>query len=97
MWCITGKIAKFATIVRRSGNNWFVGTINNIESRDLQIPLEFLNRGRSYIANIYYDYDSAETGTKVCIERRSVNSSTILDASLVPGGGQAIRITPASE
>ena len=94
---INGKIGRFATIARRSGDDWFIGTINNSEPRQLQIPLNFLNEGASYLANIYYDDATIETQTKVGIERRTVNSSAILDVPLVSGGGQAIWITPVSE
>ncbi|MBN1361100.1 MAG: glycoside hydrolase family 97 catalytic domain-containing protein [Sedimentisphaerales bacterium] len=91
---VNGEIGKFATIARRHGDDWFIGTINNAEPRTLRIPLGFLAQGTRYTANIYYDDESVQTRTKVGIERRPVDSRTILDFPLVAGGGQAVWITP---
>ena len=89
---INGEIGKIATIARRSGDDWFIGTVNNSEPRSLKIPLAFLEAGRSYVAHIYADDDSVATKTKVGIKTLPVNSKTILDVPLVAGGGQAVWI-----
>ncbi len=94
---INGTIGKFATIARRSGADWFVGTINNNEARHLKLPLAFLGGGTEYTAQIYSDNDSAITRTRVGIVTNRVNSRSTLELSLKPGGGQAIWITPSSE
>jgi alpha-glucosidase len=91
---INGQIGTYATIARRSGNDWFIGTINNSEPRQLQVPLKFLKEGIDYIAKIYSDDDTIKTRTKVAIETRQINSTMILDVPLSPGGGQAVWITP---
>lgn len=91
---INGRIGEFATIARRSGKSWFVGTINNSQPRQLQIPLDFLDEGSEYTASIYYDDESVTTRTNVGIKRRPVDSKTILDVSLTAGGGQAVWIKP---
>jgi alpha-glucosidase len=90
---INGKIGEYATIARRSGDGWFIGTINDSKERDLQIPLSFLAPGKQYVAHIYSDDDSVATRTKVGIETRAVDSTTILDAKLKSGGGQAVWIS----
>jgi alpha-glucosidase len=92
---INGDIGKFATIARRSGENWFMGTINNSEPRGLKVPLAFLTGGKKYTARIYSDDESVATRTKVGIETRTVDSQTTLDVPLRAAGGQAIWITPA--
>jgi hypothetical protein len=92
---INGEIGKFATIARRSGDDWFVGTINNTESRTLKLPLNFLNAGRSYVAHIYSDDKSIATQTHVAVLTQTVNSLMTLDVSLQSAGGQAVWITPA--
>lgn len=89
---INGEIGKFATIARRSGQDWFIGTVNNSEVRTLQVPLTFLDAGRSYVAHIYSDDPTVATKTKVGVKTLSVNSKTVLDVPLVAGGGQAIWI-----
>ncbi|MFB3825175.1 MAG: glycoside hydrolase family 97 catalytic domain-containing protein [Bryobacteraceae bacterium] len=89
---VHGRIGRFATIARRSGREWFLGTINNSEPRELDIPLSFLAEGESYTARIYADDDAVQTRTKVGIETRPVTSRTTLKARLRPGGGQAVWI-----
>jgi hypothetical protein len=91
---INGEIGKFATIARRSGNDWFIGTINDSEPRQLELPLNFLTAGRQYIAHIYADNDSVPTRTHVAVETRPVDSLMTLDVPLHAAGGQAVWITP---
>jgi alpha-glucosidase len=92
---VGGEIGKYAVIARRSGGDWFIGTINGGEKRWLEIPLDFLTPGQSYVAHIYSDDDSASTRTKVGIETRQADANTIIEAELRPTGGQAVWITPA--
>ncbi|MGO4292361.1 glycoside hydrolase family 97 N-terminal domain-containing protein [Chitinophaga sp. RAB17] len=91
---LDGEIARFITIARRKGEEWFVGTITNNDARQLKIPLKFLTPGRQYLASIYYDDDMSTVRTKVSIKRIKVNANTVLDAKLLPSGGQAIWIRP---
>jgi alpha-glucosidase len=89
---LDGEIAKYITIARRKGKEWFVGSITNNDARDLKIPLSFLTPGKKYEASIYYDDSNSEVRTKVSIKRIKVNSTTVLDAKLVASGGQAVWI-----
>ncbi|MGA2555573.1 MAG: glycoside hydrolase family 97 catalytic domain-containing protein [Verrucomicrobiota bacterium] len=91
---LNGEIGKFATIARRSGDDWFLGTVNNSEPRALRAPLAFLDNGRNYVAHIYSDDDTATTKTKVGVKTLAVNSKTVLDIPLGAGGGQAVWIAP---
>lgn len=91
---VDGEVGKYITIARRSGNEWFVGTVTNIDKRDLKIPLNFLSSGTKYEASIYYDDPNSKVRTKVSIKRIVVTSKDTLDAKLIPSGGQAIWIRP---
>ncbi len=92
---INGKIGQYATIARQSGEDWFLGTINNSEARQLPIPLAFLTEGKKYVAHLYSDDPTVTTSTKVKVETRPVDSRTTLDVRLQSRGGQAIWITPS--
>ncbi len=89
---IHGEIGKFATIARRSGDDWFIGIVNNSESRVLKLPLAFLEEGRNYAAHVYSDDNAATTKTKVGVKTLPVNSKTVLEVPLGAGGGQAVWI-----
>lgn len=89
-----GEPGQFISMARRSGDEWFVGTMTNNDARTLKFPLNFLDKGEKYIAKIYSDDATATTATKVKVETKKVNASTVLIVSLLPSGGQAIWITP---
>ncbi len=91
---ILGKIGEYAAIPRQSGDDWFVGTINGAEARQLQVSLSFLTPGRHYTARLYSDSAAVQTRTHVALETRTVDSQTTLQVPLRIGGGHAIWITP---
>lgn len=92
---VNGKIGEFATIARRQGADWFVGTINNGESRTLAVSLSFLPAGQRFVAHLYGDDDTVATRTHVALATREVDSATTLSVPLKATGGQAIWLTPA--
>jgi hypothetical protein len=91
---IDGRPGEFVTTARRKGEDWFVGTITSNEGRSLKLKLDFLAKGKQYIASIYADDRAAPTKTKVGIKRRKVDAGTVIDTPLQASGGQAIWLTP---
>lgn len=92
-----GEPEKFITTARRSGNEWFVGTITNNDARKLEIPLTFLSDKQKYVAKIYTDNDSVNTKTKVGIHTVIVTNKTILNVNLKARGGAALHIVSATK
>lgn len=92
---LEGTPGEYITTARRSGDNWFVGTITNNNARSLKVKLDFLPKGKKYLATIYSDDDKATTKTKVKSETKKADASTVINVNLVPSGGQAIWIRPA--
>ena len=97
---IDGRIGDYVVVARkeRGEDEWFVGAITDEESRTFEVSLDFLPRGRSYVAEIYADGPGAHWLTNplpVTISRRTVTSASRLRLAMAPGGGQAIRIRPA--
>lgn len=93
---LAGAPGEYITTARRSGDNWFVGTITNDNARALKLKLDFLAKGKKYLATIYSDDEKATTKTKVKTETKKVDASTVLSVNLLTSGGQAIWIRPAS-
>jgi alpha-glucosidase len=91
---VSGKIGDHAVIARRSGDSWFIGTINKSQPRTLQVPLSLLPAGRSYTAHLYSDDPSVQTRTHVAVKTQAVDAKTVLDVPLLASGGQAIWIEP---
>lgn len=95
---LLGEIGAFASIARRKGEAWFVGTITNEQPRTLNVPLTFLPAGKTYLARIYGDAGPEHPSrTNVRIDRCLVTRDTIIQAELKASGGQALWLTPASE
>ena len=97
---IDGRIGDYVVVARkqRGGADWYVGAITDEEGRTFDVPLSFLPRGRSYVAEIYADGPGAHWLTNplpVQISQRTVTATSRLRIVLAPGGGQAIRIRPA--
>ena len=91
---VHGEIGQYITVARRSGDEWFVGTMTNNDARKLKIPLDFLLDGQKYTAKIFYDNPNEKTRTKVGIKTMTVTNKTVLDCDLQASGGQAIWIEP---
>ncbi len=93
---INGEIGDFITIARRSGNDWYIGSLTDEKPRSLDIPLKFLEAGK-YSAIIYSDGENADALTNpdpVKIDTISLTQTDIITARMVSGGGQAIKIQP---
>jgi alpha-glucosidase len=96
---LEGRIGDYVVVARKARNSpeWFLGAITDEEGRTFDIPLSFLPRGSSYVAEIYADGPRAHWLTNplpVTISRRVVSANSRLRVVLAPGGGQAVRIRP---
>lgn len=96
---VDAVIGDSTVTARRSGTSWYVGAITDENDRNLAIPLDFLDAGTPYVAEIYSDTaDTTWRGNPLPMEVDEVlvTSATTITAALVAGGGQAIRIRPAT-
>lgn len=90
---IDGKVAQHLTVARRKGKDWYVGGLTNWNRRTIQLSLDFLTPGKSYTLTLFRDGVNAHRkGTDHVIETRKVDSTTILNIEMAPGGGFAAKI-----
>ena len=87
-------VGVLGTIARRSGADWFIGTINGSTDRIASFDLNFLEPGETYEAVIYYDDPEVDTPTHVSIEKMDVTSKTRISRNIMKNNGMAIRIHP---
>lgn len=82
------KIGQEIVVVRRSGGVWFLGGMTGDNACALELPLNFLDKNRSYKASIFSD-DPAETNgwrpTK--LETKTVAASDKLPIKMEEAGG----------
>lgn len=94
---LDGRPMENITVARRSGKDWFLGSITNWDARTVRIPLSFLGEGK-YTAEIYADApDAATNATHTAFTTQQVDKNTVLDVHMVSGGGNAIWIHPVSQ
>ncbi len=94
---LEAEIGEKLIIARKERNteNWSVGAITDEKSRNVRIPLDFLNDGQTYTAKIYKDGPNAHYKTNpesYLIETRKVKSTDRIDARLAEGGGLAVSL-----
>ena len=100
---LNGEVGDYVTVARkqRGGEDWFIGSVTDENARELQVPLSFLDADKKYVADIYRDGDRAswkgDDRFDFKFERKQVGKSDVLKIRLAPGGGQAIRLHPASD
>jgi alpha-glucosidase len=92
---VNGRPMENITLARRSGKDWYVGSLTNWDARTVKVPLSFLGDGK-YVAEMYADApDAAVEATHTTLSKQTVDRTTVLDVHMVSGGGNAIWIHPA--
>lgn len=88
---LAGKIGEHGTIARRSGADWYVGTLTD-KPISFSLPLNFLTKNEQYEATVYADDATLTTPTKIAIKKMKVDATTVLNIALLEKSGQAIII-----
>lgn len=95
---LAGEPGEFVAVVRRAGENYFLGAATDGQPRTLSLPLDFLKPGTKYRATIYADGPDADwktNPTSYTISEREVSAADTLEVAMAPGGGQAVSFMPA--
>lgn len=92
---LNGEVGEFVTIARqdRNSENWFLGAITNEDAREIEVNLDFLEKGKSYNARLYLDAEDAHwdnNPTAYIIVNKEVKKGETLKLKLAPGGGAAV-------
>lgn len=87
--CIEAKPDSYVTLARRSGNDWWVGTLTQ-DSRDVSVDLSFLPSGTTYYAHIYSE---GFHRSDIAYECREVTAADRIELSLGDNSGAAVMLT----
>ena len=83
-------------VVARQGKKkgqWFCGGVTDDNSRTLEVPMNFLEAGKKYVATVYADASDAHYKNNpqaYRITEQTVTSETVIPVYMAPGGGFAI-------
>lgn len=93
-WVPQGQIGEYIVTVRQNSDTvWTVGGLTNWEPRDLTLTFDFLPAGASYQATIVSDGINADRNAQdYTIQQLQLDSHSVQQLHLAPGGGFAIRI-----
>jgi hypothetical protein len=88
---------EYLTIARqeKGSSNWYVGNVNGTEARTTSITLDFLEKGKKYLATIYADAKDAHYKTNpqaYAISTKKVSNKSKLAIWSAPGGGFAMSV-----
>ena len=98
---LDAEIGRYLTTIRKAKNSdeWFLGSITNGDPRTLTVPLDCLDRNRTYVATLYLGGDDADwkqNPTSYQIRQYLVTAKDRLAFRLASGGGAAMRFKPAT-
>ncbi len=87
----------YVTIARKAKgtDNWFIGGITDENARTSTVDLSFLDANKKYEATIYRDTEDGHYDSNpevYVIEKKTVDSKTILKLKEAAGGGYAISL-----
>jgi hypothetical protein len=86
-------------VIARQGKKdgqWFCGGVTNGHKRALDVPMNFLDPGKTYEATIYADAEDADYRNNpqaYMIRKQNVTSEDTLSMTMARGGGFAISFT----
>jgi alpha-glucosidase len=94
---LAAEVGDYAVIARKQRNAsiWFIGAVGDEQERAVDVPLDFLESGHRYRAEIYRDGADADFRTNprsIIIEQRVVTAADRLAFRIAPGGGAAVRL-----
>jgi len=92
---LDGKIGEYISVARGSGNDWFIGTLTNEDSRELTVNFDFLPENKHYKATLYEDAsDTHYLNNKESYKIREllVDNKSKVKIKLAAGGGHSIRL-----
>ena len=90
---LTGRVSQYIALARRDGADWYVGVMNGLQARSLDVPLRFLGQGR-YRAEVFADDHEEKTPHQLAQRTEIVTSRDTLQVRLAPAGGYMVRIAP---
>ena len=94
---LKSEMARYLSMARRAGEEWFVGSVVDEEGETLELALDFLEPDREYDVTYYEDAeDSHFERNKEAYRIRTgiVGSGDVVPARMAPGGGHSMWIRP---
>lgn len=91
---------EYITAARKAkgSSSWFIGSVTGLKPHNSTLRLDFLDKGKTYVATVYADAPDADYKTNpqsYTITKGLVTAKSVLKLHSVAGGGYAISIVEA--
>ena len=90
---LQGEPGEYIVVVRRAGEDFFLGAATNGSAREVAVPLTFLSENQDFVATIYSDGNDAHwktNPTSYKIEKKRISHNDTLFINMAAGGGCAV-------
>jgi alpha-glucosidase len=84
---ISGYPGDYIAMAKRSGDQWFVGIMNNSIGKKLEVKLDFLPEGRYEMANWSDSKESDNDPKLLLLEKRIIKSNESIKVAMAKNGG----------
>jgi alpha-glucosidase len=88
---IDGDIGQFIVTARRKGRDWYIGAMGNESPRRIEVPLNFVEQGVRYRAEILED---GKDVNRLAAREARVQRGGKITLSLAGSGGAVVVLTP---
>jgi glucan 1,4-alpha-glucosidase len=91
------NLTEHISMARRSGREWFVGSVVNERGGTLDIRLDFMESGSLYDVTFYEDRDDSHyqrNKESYRVRKGKMRKGDVVKAAMAPGGGHAMWIRP---
>jgi alpha-glucosidase len=90
---LDARLSEYILIAKQSGNNWYIGGMNNWEARTVSVDCSFLTPNVQYKATLIKDKaDSDSYPAQYETEELEINAQTRLNIPMAKGGGFVIQL-----
>lgn len=89
---LKGDIGKYAVVARKSGQDWYIGALNAKEKQNITLSLDFLDKGVSYEAVLYYQTATDKKKNQVNSRKINLQKERSLSFLLEENSGAAIHV-----
>ena len=93
---------EYITAARKAkgSSSWFIGSVTGLKPHNSTLRLDFIDKGKTYVATVYADAPDADYKTNpqaYTITKGLVTAKSVLKLHSVAGGGYAISIVEAKD
>lgn len=89
---LPSRVGEYACVARRSGDDWYVGGINNWTERDMTFDLSFLPEGQYKVTLFRDGVNAHRAGRDYKKESSVLGNDRLLKIHMAPGGGFAAKL-----